>query len=478
LFNWISRPGGGKIKQKLLLSALLLLGLIFIFNVNISFATVTPTLDNGIDQVSSDSSNNLDGSYSNVNPTTEKTTFTNGITSNQVAVEIDDEDTSNIADISINLTASNYNPNYMKNVVITITAKNNGPNTAQNLIITNWLNPNYIKWMGDSGKGSYNYKTGIWTVGTLENGTETSLRIAAQIMRSAIILTNYASYKSSSTIDNNTLNNIAGISLKVPLSADIKVTQTASNYYPIYLHHTILTIVVKNYGPNTAQNVTVNTYLDPKIIKYIRDDGKGLYNPLTGNWTIGTLRSGTQVILNIDTKIMVFATNFINLATYTPVTADQSQKNNKAGIVLKVPKLTISTLASSLIMCKKTRYSKAVSIYNWVRDYIEYEFYYNTRYGASGTLKGLKGNCVDISHLLVSLARSAGLSARYKAGYCYFYLSQHWYGHVWVNIYANGPNGLKWYAADASNNNNEFGIIRSWNTSNYELRGVYNSINF
>jgi hypothetical protein len=472
-------PGGGKIKRKLLLSTILLLGLALIFNVNISFAAVTPTLDTGINGGTSDySSNNLDNEYSNINQVAETTKSSNVITSNQVAVGLDDEDTSNIADVSVNSTASNYNPNYMKNVVITIIAKNNGPSTAQNLVLKSWLNPNYLKWIGDSGKGSYNPQTGIWSVGTLNNGTVAYLRISAQVVRSATTITNYAAYKSSSTIDNNTLNNLARISLRVPLSADIKVTQTASNYHPIYLHHTLLTIVVRNYGPNTALNVTVNTYLDPNILKYIRDDGRGLYNRITGDWKIGTLRSGSQVRLNIDTKVMVFGTSFINLVTYKPITADQSQKNNKAGIVLKVPGLTISSLASSLIMCKKTRYSKAMSIFNWVRDYVEYEFYYNTRYGASGTLKGLKGNCVDISHLMVALARSAGLSARYKAGYCYFLTSQHWYGHVWVNIYANGPNGLKWYAADASNNMNEFGIIRNWNTSNYELRGVYSSLNF
>jgi hypothetical protein len=477
LFNWISWPGGGKIKQKLLLSALLLLGLASIFNVNISFAAVTPTLDTGVNGGTSDYlSNNLDTEYSNADQITHKTTTSNGITS-QMAVG-DEEDTSNIADISINETASNYNPNYMKNVVITIVAKNNGPSTAKDLVLTSWLNPNYLKWMGDSGKGSYNPQTGIWSVGTLENGTVANLRISAQIIRSATTITNYATYKSSSTIDNNTLNNFAGISLKVPLSADIKVTQTASNYHPIYLHHTILKIVVRNYGPNTAQNVTVNTYLDPNVIRYIRDDGRGLYNRITGDWIIGTLRSGSQVTLNIDTKVMVFGTSFINLATYKPITADQSQKNNKAGIVLRVPGLTISTLASSLIMCKKTRYSKAVSIYNWVRDHIEYEFYYNTRYGASGTLRGLKGNCVDTAHLLVALARSAGLSARYKLGNCYFIVSQHWYGHVWANIYANGPNGLKWYAADATSSRNDFGVIRNWDTSNYKLRGVYNSLNF
>lgn len=448
-----------------------------IFNVNISFAAVTPIMDTGINQGLDYTYNNLDNKYSNVN-TIKKTTSSNGITSNKVAVGIDEENTSNIADISINSTASDYYPNYMKNVIITITAKNNGPSNAQNLVLTNWLNPNYLKWIGDSGKGFYNPQTGIWSVGTLDNGTETSLRISVQILKSATIIKNFATYKSSSTIDNNTLNNVAGISLKVPLSADIQVTQTASNYNPIYLHHTLLTIVVNNYGPNTAQNVTVNSYLDPNVIRYIRDDGSGLYNHVTGDWMIGTLRSGSQVTLNIDTKVMVFGTNFVNLATYQPLTADQSQKNNEAGIVLKVPELTINTLASSLVMCKKTRYYKAVSIYNWVRDNIEYEFYYNTKYGAAGTLKGLKGNCVDTAHLLVALARAAGLSARYKLGYCYFIVSQHWYGHVWVNIYANGPNGLKWYAADATSTINDFGVIRSWDTSNFELRGVYSTLPF
>lgn len=80
-------PGGGKIKRKLLLSALILLGLALIFHVNISFAAVTPTLDTGNNGGTSDySSNNLDNEYSNVNPVTDKTTSSNVITSNKVAV--------------------------------------------------------------------------------------------------------------------------------------------------------------------------------------------------------------------------------------------------------------------------------------------------------------------------------------------------------------------------------------------------------
>jgi transglutaminase-like putative cysteine protease len=240
-----------------------------------------------------------------------------------------------------------------------------------------------------------------------------------------------------------------------------------------------LTIVVKNNGPNTAQNVTANCWLNPKLFTYLVDDGKGYYNHHTGIWNIGTLKSGSSIILHIQTKMMMFRTTSTyrvvkNQFTTTSTTYDSSQKNNKAVIVLAVPRITIKTLASSLAIGTKSKFDKAVNIFNWVRDYVDYSYYYGTRYGASGTLKKLKGNCVDLSHLIVALARASGLPVRYKYGTCFFFNSHVWISHVWTNIYVKG----RWYAADASNNINEFGVVKSWNTSNYKLNGIYTTLPF
>jgi hypothetical protein len=134
---------------------------------------------------------------------------------------------------------------------------------------------------------------------------------------------------------------------------------------------------------------------------------------------------------------------------------------------------SISALAKSLTAGTTSPLTKATRIFNWVRDHITYSFYYNTRYGAAGTLKTRTGNCVDTSHLLIALERSAGLTAVYKHGTCKF-SSGNWYGHVWTNIKVNG----KWYAADATSYRNSFGVIKNWNTGNYILKGTYTKLPF
>ncbi|MGB9980377.1 transglutaminase-like domain-containing protein [Methanobacterium sp.] len=136
-------------------------------------------------------------------------------------------------------------------------------------------------------------------------------------------------------------------------------------------------------------------------------------------------------------------------------------------------KQKLSQYKENITVTKKlTTLEKATNIFNWVRDYVNYSFYYNTKRGAVGTLKYRLGNCVDLSHLMVALSRAAGIPARYVHASCKF--SSGWCGHVWAQLYVNG----KWINADASNNINDFGVIRNWNIKNDILKGVYSSLPF
>lgn len=144
----------------------------------------------------------------------------------------------------------------------------------------------------------------------------------------------------------------------------------------------------------------------------------------------------------------------------------------------KVPIQTVSSSAntSSIVSLAKslngsTQYETANKIFNWVRDNIKYSFYYNTKYGAAGTLKNRQGNCVDHSHLLISLAQNAGLTARYVHATCKFN-SGNTYGHVWAQILVNG----QWLNADATSSLNSLGVIKNW--SNSVVHGVYNTLPF
>ena len=134
---------------------------------------------------------------------------------------------------------------------------------------------------------------------------------------------------------------------------------------------------------------------------------------------------------------------------------------------------SVYNLAKSCTIGSLTTYESAVTLFNWVRDNVSYSFYYNTRYGASGTLAKRIGNCCDKSNLLVALARDVGIKARFVHGTCYF-IDNTWSGHVWAQLYANG----KWYTADTINKNNTLGVITNWNTTTYKLNGVYTTLPF
>jgi transglutaminase-like putative cysteine protease len=134
---------------------------------------------------------------------------------------------------------------------------------------------------------------------------------------------------------------------------------------------------------------------------------------------------------------------------------------------------TIKVLAKKITGNSTSKYTKAVKIFNWVRDHISYSFYYDTKYGALGTLNKKSANCVDTAHLMIALQRAAGIPARYNHGSCRF-SSGHVYGHVWAQVFVNG----KWYYADGTSSRNSFGVIKNWNTSNFKLKGIYASLPF
>ena len=133
----------------------------------------------------------------------------------------------------------------------------------------------------------------------------------------------------------------------------------------------------------------------------------------------------------------------------------------------------IQALAKSITSSKTSTYDKAVAIFNWVRDNIGYSFYYNTKYGAVGTLNAKTGNCVDTAHLLIALERAAGIPARYEHVKAQF-TSGTWYGHVIAQVWVNG----KWYNADGTSSSNTFGVINNWNTATATYYGTYAELPF
>lgn len=175
--------------------------------------------------------------------------------------------------------------------------------------------------------------------------------------------------------------------------------------------------------------------------------------------------------------------NYVAIKSLTSSSGSSSKLNSKntisnlasylvASMNCQVNNAKIKQLVAKLTKGMTTDTEKATAIFNYVRDAISYSFYYDTKYGAVGTLNAKKGNCVDHSHLLVAMYRAAGLPARYVHGTCTF--TSGTYGHVWTQVLI----GDTWTVSDATSARNSFGHVVNWNANSYSLKGYYASISF
>ena len=139
----------------------------------------------------------------------------------------------------------------------------------------------------------------------------------------------------------------------------------------------------------------------------------------------------------------------------------------------QVTNAEIVALARQLTEGLSTSLDKAIAIFEYVKNQISYSYYYDTYYGALGTLHAKTGNCVDQAHLSIALYRAAGLPARYVHGRCVFGDGDV-SGHVWSQVLI----GDTWVVSDTINTRNSLGEVVNWNNYNYELKGTYSAIYF
>ncbi len=286
---------------------------------------------------------------------------------------------------------------------------------------------------------------------------------------------------------------ISSVQMSVPQFLKLMTTNTINLNSKTSKSVTLQTVNNPSTGTGTFKSGNLNkaTYvkLATLINSYINSNGKA---PSTGTTSLGKISFKDLVytyskILNFQ-KSNKRLPNYVTINKFSWKTSGEGSGSSSSGSsststsalsqYLKVTanaqstSSTIKNLAASITKGKTTTYAKAQAIFNWVRDHISYSFYYNTKKGALGALSSRSANCVDNSHLMVALARAAGIPARYQHGTCRF--ASGTYGHVWAQLYVNG----KWYYADGISKSNSFGTIKNWNLNTYKLHGTYAALPF
>ncbi len=130
---------------------------------------------------------------------------------------------------------------------------------------------------------------------------------------------------------------------------------------------------------------------------------------------------------------------------------------------------TVQEVADELCEGLKTDYEKANALFEFVHQEIEYDFYYDTQYGAQGTLDRRAGNCCNQAQLLVAMCRDEGLTVQFVHGTCYFYSNHQWFGHVWTEINIDG----EYLTADPTGYYNALGVIPNWDVPSADIHNSF-----
>ncbi|WP_340077138.1 gliding motility-associated C-terminal domain-containing protein, partial [Leptobacterium sp. I13] len=225
------------------------------------------------------------------------------------------------SDLVMNKVVDNGTPNVGDNVVFTLTVTNNGPSDATGVSVTDNL-PNGYTYVSDDGGGAYTNGTGVWTIGNLNNGATATLNITATVLVAG-------NYVNSATVTGNEPDpnpgDEADTATTTPVNtggADLIMSKTVNNTSPNRGSEVVFFLTVINEGPENATGVIVMDVL-PNGYAYVSDDGAGAYNSNTGEWNVGDLNVGDQVILGI-TAMVNDSGDYINIAS---VSADQNDPN-------------------------------------------------------------------------------------------------------------------------------------------------------
>ncbi|RAJ80341.1 putative repeat protein (TIGR01451 family)/gliding motility-associated-like protein [Chitinophaga dinghuensis] len=232
-----------------------------------------------------------------------------------------------VANIAVNKTADNMAPDAGTIITFTITATNAGPSPATSVIVSDLLNDGYTLQTSTPSVGTYNSGTGIWNIGTLNNGASATLTMVAKVKISG-------NYSNTATIqatekDPDPTNNSKTITPAVRQVTDLAITKTVNNPTADAGSDVVFTLTATNKGVSDATGVVVNDLL-PTGFTFVSANPQADYDDKTGVWTIGDMSPNATTTLTITATVNptgVYA-NIANISgnEYDPVTTNNSDK--------------------------------------------------------------------------------------------------------------------------------------------------------
>ena len=209
------------------------------------------------------------------------------------------------ADLSLTKTVTSNTPNFGSNVTFTLTVANAGPDQATGVVVTDLLPTGLVFVSSTPSQGSYVATTGVWTVGTINNGSSATLSIVARVNSTAAI-NNVAQVTASGVFDpDSTPNDGAGDdrdveTIDAPAAADLRLAKTIVGPSVVNVGQNLtFRLTLNNDGPDQATGVTVSDVLPAGLTFVSSTPSQGTYDNVTGVWTVGSVNNGASATLDI-----------------------------------------------------------------------------------------------------------------------------------------------------------------------------------
>jgi uncharacterized repeat protein (TIGR01451 family) len=125
------------------------------------------------------------------------------------------------------------------------------------------------------------------------------------------------------------------ISFPNPILADLGLTKSVDNLYPILGDTISFTVTAANNGPRDATGVRVSDQLPDGLLCVSHTTTGGAYDPATGVWNIGNLGQGNSAVLTVRTRVEKIGsmTNTARLQSINEV--DPEPANDAASVTVE-----------------------------------------------------------------------------------------------------------------------------------------------
>ncbi|MCB1052335.1 MAG: DUF11 domain-containing protein [Acidobacteria bacterium] len=221
-----------------------------------------------------------------------------------------------------------------------LTVFNAGPNSASNITVADAL-PTGSVLQNQTGDGSYNAQTGVWTVGVVHANQQARIQLQVQANQAGA-KSNIAEIRTAQPADpDSTPNNqnpaeddydAFAYTVNQIVTSDLRLAKSVNLSTPKVGQNVVFSLSLTNDGPDPVGSATVTDFfneIQPSGLAFVSASGPGSFDPNSGQWVTGGLASGAnqQLALTFTVTRIAALTNKAEVTLSSSADPDSTPGN-------------------------------------------------------------------------------------------------------------------------------------------------------